>query len=84
MSSLPPSFVTILRSEKTRPKISFSSSAWERPLAVEGALEASLGALDVRDALEVGRVDLEVAEAPEDEVGRGVQRRLYMHSAERC
>ena len=50
---------------------------------MEGALEASLGALDVRDALEVGRVDLEVAEAPEDEVGRGVQRRLYMHSAER-
>lgn len=74
----------MLRSEKTSPKISFSSSACERPLC--GALEPSLAAPvveEVRDALEVGRVDLE-AVAPEEDVGRGVQRRLYMHSAGRC
>lgn len=45
-----------------------------------------MGALvvEVRDALEVGRVDLEVVDVPEEEVGRGVQRRLYMHSAGWC
>ena len=69
-----------MRSEKTSPKISFSSSACERPLTVE-VLGTSLGAVDAREALEVGRVDFEVVEVPEEDVGRGVQRRLYMHSA---
>jgi hypothetical protein len=70
----------MLRSEKTRPKISFSSSACESPLC--GVAVASLAVcVEVRDALDVGRVDFEVVEAPEEDVGRGVQRRLYMHSA---
>lgn len=64
--------------------MSFSSSAWERPLCVVGAPGASLGAFDVRDALEVGRVDCVFVEVPDEEVGRGVQRRLYMHSAGWC
>ena len=65
--------------------MSFSSSACESPLC--GALVASLllaVVVEVRDALEVGRVDFEAVEAPEEDVGRGVQRRLYMHSAGCC
>lgn len=60
--------------------MSFSSSACERPFVVVGAVVPSLGAVEEREALEVGRVDFEVVEVPDDEVGRGVQRRLYMHS----
>lgn len=71
----------MLRSEKTRPKISFSSSACERPRCVGAAPGPSWGAVEAREALEVGRVVLEALEVPEDEAGRGVQRRLYMHSA---
>lgn len=80
MSSLPPSLVTMLRREKTRPNISFSSSACERPLWALGAEGASLGVVEDMDALDVGRVVLVVV-VDEEDVGRGVQRRLYMHSA---
>lgn len=77
----------MLRSEKTRPKINFSSSACESPR--RGALllltpSVAPPVVEERDALEVGRADFEVAEAPEEDVGRGVQRRLYMHSAGWC
>jgi len=66
--------------------MSFSSSACERPLCVGGALALSLGAVEAREALEVGRVVLEalLAGPDDDETGRGVQRRLYMHSAGEC
>jgi hypothetical protein len=76
----------MLRSEKTRPKISFSSSACESPrCGVLVLLTPSVAPpVEERDALEVGRADFEVAEAPEEDVGRGVQRRLYMHSAGWC
>ena len=89
MSSAPPSLVTMLRSEKTRPKISFSSSACERPRCPVGAaMELSLGppAAEPSEALDVGRVVLlaVVVDVPEEETGRGVQRRLYMHSAAWC
>lgn len=63
--------------------MSFSSSACERPLCVGGALAPSWGAVEASEALEVGRVVLEalLAGPDDDETGRGVQRRLYMHSA---
>ena len=63
--------------------MSFSSSACERPFWVEGAVGAALGAVDASEALEVGRVVLEAVDVPEEDVGRGVQRRLYIHSAGR-
>ena len=42
MSSGPPSLATRLRSEKTRPKTSFSSSSWERGLRAVGPAGLSL------------------------------------------
>jgi hypothetical protein len=48
-------------------------------------MEPSLGppAVEPSDVLDVGRVVLlaVVADVPEEETGRGLQRRLYMHSA---
>lgn len=64
MSSSPPSLVTRLRSEKTSPKTSFSSSEWVSARRV-GAASPLLVMLEP----EVGRADLP------DEAGRGVQRR---------
>lgn len=65
--------------------MSFSSSECESPLWATGLAGAtSWAAVEATDALEVGRVVLVVVVEPEDEVGRGVQRRLYMHSAGAC
>lgn len=66
MSSDPPSLVTRLRSEKTRPKTSFSSSPWERPLRAGAGASPLLVMLEPDGGRPVFALD---------EVGRGVQRR---------
>jgi hypothetical protein len=65
VSSSPPSLVTRLRREKTRPKTSFSSSESVKGFLVVTAASPLLVMLDA----DSGRCDL-----PE-EVGRDVQRR---------
>lgn len=70
LSSSPPSLRTMFRSEKTVPNISFASSSALR------AWRAGTVVLSGSFACDVGR---EVF--PEDEVGLGSQRRLYIHSA---
>lgn len=60
----------MFRSEKTVPNMSFASSSALKAWRTGTALPSESFACDV------GREVL-----PEDEVGRGSQRRLYMHSA---
>lgn len=66
MSSLPPSLVTRLRREKTRPKTSFWSSE-----AVRGLRAGGSEGVDVMLLEEVGRAVMGLPE----EVGRGWRKR---------
>lgn len=66
LSSSPPSFRTIFRSEKTVPKTSFASSSVDR---VDGEVEGS--PLATVGVSEVGREGF-----PATEAGRGSQRRV--------